>query len=67
LAELELRPEPRQRLDVLLRLIADFDREIDALAADIDQRAKHDERVTVLCKIRGIGHYLALLIIAEIG
>src|SRR5436190_7285786 len=35
LAELELRPEPRARLDVLLRLIEDFDREIDALAADI--------------------------------
>jgi transposase len=67
LAELELRPEPRARLDVLLRLIGDFDREIDALAADIDQRAKHDKRVKVLCEIRGIGRYLALLIIAEIG
>jgi len=50
-----------------LRVISDFDREIDALAADIDQRAKHDERVRVLCQIRGIGRYLALLIIAEIG
>src|SRR5512132_2775303 len=67
LAKLELRPEPRARLEVLLRLIGDFDREIDALAADIDQRAKHDERVTVLCQIRGIGRYLAMLIIAEIG
>ena len=45
LAELELRPAPRHRLFVLLRLISDFDREIDALAADIDQRAKSDERV----------------------
>src|SRR5215204_2833230 len=53
LAGLELRPEPRRRLDVLLRLISDFDREIDALAADIDQLARHDERVTVLCQIRG--------------
>jgi len=52
---------------VLLRLISDFDREIDALAAEIDQRAKSDERVTVLCQIRGIGRNLALLIIAEIG
>jgi transposase len=67
LAELQLRPEPRARLDVLLRLISDFDREIDALAADIDQIAKHDERVTVLCQIRGIGRYLGMLIVAEIG
>jgi transposase len=67
LVELELRPEPRARLDVLLRLISDFDREIDALAADIDQIAKHDERVTVLCQIRGIGRYLGMLIVAEIG
>jgi transposase len=67
LAELDLRPEPRQRLDVLLRLIGDFDREIDALAAEIDQRAKDDERVKVLCQIRGIGRYLGMLIVAEIG
>jgi transposase len=67
LAELDLRPEPRARLDVLLRLIGDFDREIDALAAEIDQRARHDDRVRVLCGIHGIGRYLALLIIAEIG
>jgi hypothetical protein len=40
-------------------LIGDFDREIDALAADIDQRATRDERVKVLCQIRGIGLYLA--------
>jgi transposase len=50
-----------------LRLICDFDREIDALAAEIDRRAKADERVRELCQIRGIGRYLALLIIAEIG
>src|SRR4051794_32216932 len=67
LAELQLRREPRARLDVLLRLISDFDREIDALAADIEEIAKHDDRVTVLCQIRGIGRYLAMLIIAEIG
>jgi transposase len=67
LAEIELRPEPRARLDVLLRLIADFDREIDALAAQIDQRARADDRVRVLCQIRGIGRYLGMLIVAEIG
>jgi hypothetical protein len=35
----------RARLGTLLRLIADFDREIDALADEIDRRATHDPRV----------------------
>jgi transposase len=45
LDELPLRPEPRRRLELLLRLITDFDREIDALAKQIDRLAKHDPRV----------------------
>jgi transposase len=67
LAELELRPEPRDRLEVLLRLIGDFDREVDALAHEIDRRAKPDPRVKVLTQIHGIGRYLGLMIAAEIG
>jgi transposase len=67
LDELELRADPRARLETLLRLIADFDREIDALAREIDARAKHDPRVDVLCQIYGIGRYLGMLIVAEIG
>jgi transposase len=67
LDELGLRPDPRARLETLLRLIADFDREIDALAHEIDRRAKHDPRVDVLCQIYGIGRYLGMLIVAEIG
>ncbi|HKH94583.1 MAG TPA: IS110 family transposase [Gemmatimonadaceae bacterium] len=67
LAELELRDPPRQRLDGLLRLIDDFDREIDLLAGEIDERATVDDRVAVLCQIRGIGRYTAMLIIAEVG
>jgi len=67
LDDLELRPDPRARLGTLLRLIADFDREIDALAREIDRRAKHDPRVDVLCQIYGIGRYLGMLIVAEIG
>jgi hypothetical protein len=55
LERLPLRPEPRRRLEVLLRLIGDFDREIDALAKEIDRLAKHDPRVAVLTQIRGIG------------
>jgi transposase len=67
LDELELRPDPRARLETLLRLIADFEREIDALGREIDRRAKHDPRVDVLCQIYGIGRYLGMLIVAEIG
>jgi transposase len=48
-------------------LIADFDREIDALAHEIDRRAKHDPRVDVLRQIYGVGRYLGMLIVAEIG
>jgi transposase len=67
LTELELREGPRQRLDSLLALIADFDREIDQTSAEIDQRAKADPYVEVLCQIRGIGRYIAMLVIAEVG
>jgi transposase len=67
LSELELREPPRRRLDSLLALIADFDREIDATTREIDQRAKRDDRVDVLCQIRGVGPYTAMLVIAEIG
>lgn len=67
LAGLELREGPRARLDSLIALICDFDREIDATSKEIDQRAKADDRVDVLCQIRGIGPYTAMLIIAEVG
>jgi transposase len=67
LAGLELPEGSRQRLDSLLALIADFDREITAAAREIHARAKTDERVPVLCQIPGIGRYTAMLIIAEVG
>jgi transposase len=67
LAELELREGPRRRLDSLLSLLADFDREIDQTSREIDQRAQADPYVEVLCQIRGIGRYIAMLVIAEIG
>jgi hypothetical protein len=38
-----------------------------ASTSEIDQRAKADRRVRLLCQIRGIGRYTAMLIIAEIG
>jgi transposase len=67
LATVELRPAPRQRLDSLIALLEDFNREIDVAAADIDRQASADQRVQLLCQIHGIGRYTAMLIIAEIG
>jgi len=67
LAAVELPEGSRRRLDSLLSLVCDFDREITATTREIDQRAKTDERVKLLCRIRGIGRYTAMLIIAEVG
>jgi transposase len=67
LATLELRDAPRRRLDSLIALICDFDREIEQTTEEIEQRAKADDRVEVLTQIRGVGRYTAMLIIAEIG
>jgi transposase len=67
LTALQLPDGPRRRLNSLLALIVDFDREITTTTGEIDQRAKAEERVVLLCQIRGIGPYTAMLIIAEIG
>lgn len=67
LTNLELRDAPRRRLDSLLSLIEDFDREINETTTEIEQRAKLDDRVEVLTQIRGVGRYTAMLIIAEVG
>jgi transposase len=67
LAQLELREPPRRRLDSLLRLVDDFDREIELVRREIDTLAEHDPRVDVLTQLKGIGPYTALLVIAEAG
>jgi transposase len=67
LAELELADASRRRLDSLLSLVADFTREIDATSREIDTRADEDPYVEVLCQIRGVGRYIAMLVIAEVG
>jgi transposase len=67
LDELALREPPRRRLDSLLALIGDFDREIAAATREIDSLASIDDRVNVLTQIRGVGPYTAMLVIAEIG
>jgi transposase len=67
LAELELREAPRRRLDSTLALVGDFTREIEQTSREIDARAKEDPFVPVLCQIRGVGRYIAMLVIAEVG
>lgn len=67
LAGLELREAPRRRLDSLLALIEAFDSELTATSAEIEARAKADPYVEVLCQIRGVGRYVAMLVIAEVG
>jgi transposase len=67
LESLELPESPRSRLDSTLCLIADFTREIDRTTHEIDARAKADPYVEVLCQIRGVGRYIAMLVIAEVG
>jgi transposase len=67
LDDLELREGPRRRLDSTLALIADFTRELDQTTREIEARAKEDPYVEVLCQIRGVGRYIAMLVIAEVG
>jgi transposase len=64
---LQLPESPRRRLDSTLALIADFTREIELTTREIDSRAKEDPYVEVLCQIRGVGRYIAMLVIAEVG
>jgi transposase len=67
LATLQLPDGPRRRLDSLISLISDLDRELAATSREIEARARADERVDVLIQIPGIGRYTAMLVIAEVG
>jgi transposase len=67
LESLELAESPRRRLDSVLALIADFTREIEATTREVEARAEEDPYVEVLCQIRGVGRYIAMLVIAEVG
>jgi transposase len=61
LEALELGESPRHRLDSMPALIADCSREIDLTTREIDARAQEDPYVEVLCQIRGVGRYIAML------
>jgi transposase len=67
LEALELPEAARRRLDSTLSLVGDFTREIDRTTHEIDSRATEDPYVEVLCQIRGVGRYIAMLVIAEVG
>jgi transposase len=67
LVELELPDAAQRRLTSTLSLVGDFTREIDLTTSEIEARAKQDPYVGVLCQIRGVGRYIAMLVIAEVG
>jgi transposase len=67
LAELSLPESTRRRLEGLLALIADFDRELAAVKREIQTCAKDDPRTSVLMQIPGVGVFIALLVIAEVA
>ena len=67
LGELALPAPTRRRLESLLALIADFDRELAAVRRETRACAKDDPRVAVLTRIPGVGLFIALLVIAEVG
>jgi transposase len=67
LADLSLPQATRRRLESLLALIADFDRELATVKREIEACAKNDPRVSVLTQIPGVGNFIALLVIAEVG
>jgi transposase len=67
LSELSLPESSRRRLESLLALITDLDRELAAVKREIQARAKDDPRVGVLTRIPGVGVFIALLIVAEVG
>jgi len=70
-AELEamgFRPDQRERIDALLRVITMFDAEIrvatDLITSHVDD---HQREVEVLTRIPGVGVFTALVIIAEVA
>jgi transposase len=67
LGELSLPAPTRRRLESLLALIADFDRELAAIKREIQACARSDPRVSVLTQIPGVGVLIALLVIAEVS
>jgi len=67
LAGLQL-PEPYgQELAGLLRLLSALRQELELVAGRVREAARRDERAILLTTVPGLGYYLALLVLAEIG
>lgn len=64
---LDLRKPERDRIETLLRLIGDLNREIELIDQQVKREACETKEVSVLTRIPGIGPYTALLVIAEVG
>ena len=59
-----------ERVDLAIEVADQAQQNIQALTrlgAQIEQRASQDRYVDVLCQIRGVGRYIAMLVIAEVG
>jgi transposase len=67
LETLVLPESARRRLDSTLVLIADFTRKIERTTREIDTCASDDPHFEVLCQIRGVDRYIAMLVIADVG
>ena len=67
LREVSLADAFRQAIDGYLRLVELLRQEIERVNATISSQAHQDPRALRLTELYGIGYYLALLIVAEIG
>ena len=67
LAEVALSAAARESVETYLELIDVFDRVIGQRQRRLEEQAQQDERARWLSTILGIGPYLAMVIVAEIG
>ena len=67
LATLPLRPVYQQALQGYLQVLDTLRNQIQEASCTIDQEAKATPIVKRLCTLPGVGHYTALLVLAEIG
>jgi transposase len=67
LATLPLRPVYQQALQGYLQILDVIWRQIDIASEEIDRQAEATPQAQVLCTLPGVGHYTALLLLAEIG
>lgn len=67
LATLPLRPVYQQALQGYLQILDTLRNQIQQASDTIDQEAKATPIVKTLCTLPGVGHYTALLVLAEIG